>query len=200
MKKFLIIPELKVRLTFLDIRELKPQAEKILQILPEERRKKSMRYLKEEDKLRSIGASFLMMQAVGNKKLQYGEFGKPFALGKNFNVSHSGNYVVLAESKNPVGVDIEEISSEYPAEIADESLTKREKIWAEESPLKFFILWTRKESLVKCAGTGFFTEPKQIDVLPTNNPSENIFFMGKFYRLSSVLFDNHLVSVAVLSK
>ncbi|MBR6014005.1 MAG: 4'-phosphopantetheinyl transferase superfamily protein [Selenomonadaceae bacterium] len=195
MTKYFFVPELKVRLTLLDIRKLKPFAEEILQYLPEERYQKAMSYRREEDRLRSIGSSFLIMQTIGNQKLQYGEYGKPFVIGKNFNVSHSGNYVVLAESQNPVGVDIEEIVSEYQSEIAEVSLTQREKIWAGESPLRFFILWTRKESLLKCAGTGFFIEPNQIDVL-----SDSVFFMEKFYKFSSVIFDNYVISISNMIK
>lgn len=185
------ITELKVKLTFIDIDDLKPHAEKILQNLPEERRQKALRYLREEDRLRSIGSSFLIMRTVGNQKLQYGEYGKPFVPGKNFNVSHSGNYVVMAESQNPVGVDIEEIVGEYQSELAEICLTQREKIWVGKSLTRFFILWTRKESLLKCAGTGFFTEPNQIDVL-----TSPVLFMGKFYRFSDILFDNYVIAVA----
>ena len=182
IKKYLFISELKVKLTFLDIIDLKPHAEKILQNLPEERRQKAFRYRREEDRLRSIGSSFLIAQTIGNQKLQYGEYGKPFVPEKNFNVSHSGKYVVLAESQNPVGVDIEEIVGEYQSDVAEISLTRSEKIWVGKSLLRFFILWTRKESLLKCAGTGCFTEPNQIEVL-----TSPVFFMGKFYRFSNIM-------------
>lgn len=194
MTKYLFISELKVRLTLLDIRKLKPFAEKILLKLPEERRQKAMHYRKEDDRLRSIGSSFLIMQTIGNQKLQYGEYGKPLVPGKNFNVSHSGNYVVMAESQNPVGVDIEEISDEYQSEIAEISLTQREKIWAGESSLRFFLLWTKKESLLKCAGTGFLMEPNQIDVL-----NDSVFFMEKFYKFFSLIFDNYVISISSYS-
>lgn len=191
MKKCYFIPELNVRLTLLDIRDLKPVAEEILCNLPEERQKKAMRYRKEDDRLRSIGSSLLIMHTIDNQKLQYGEYGKPFVPGKNFNVSHSGNYVVLAEARNPVGVDIEEIVGEYQSELAEISLTKRERLWAGESSLRFFILWTRKESLLKCAGTGFFMEPNQIDVL-----TAPVLFMEKFYRFSSIVFGNYVISIS----
>ena len=191
MIKHRFIPELNARLTLLDIRKLKPYAEEILLSLPEERRQKAMRYRKEDDRLRSIGSSLLIMQTIGNRKLQYGEYGKPFVLGKHFNVSHSGNYVVLAQAPNSVGVDIEEIVGENLSELAQVSLTRREQLWVEKSSLRFFLLWTRKESLLKCMGTGFFLEPNQVEVL-----TESVFFMGKSYRLFSLILGNHVASIA----
>ena len=197
MTKQRFIPELNVRMTLLDIYELKPHVEKILRSLPEERRQRAMRYHKEDDRLRSIGSSLLIMQTIGNQKLQYNEYGKPFVLGKRFNVSHSGNYVALAEAPNPVGIDIEEIvsDSEYQYKLANVSLTQREKLWVRGSSLRFLILWTRKESLLKCVGTGFFTEPNKVDVL-ANDLTEPVLFKGKFYRLFTTIFDNHLISIA----
>ena len=123
----LFIDALNVHLKLLDIRKLKPYAEEILHTLPEERRQKALNYCKEEDKMRSIGSSFLIMQTVSWQKVYYGKYGKPLAHGKNFNVSHSGNYVVLAESKNSIGVDIEELRDDITSDLIDAGLTKREK-------------------------------------------------------------------------
>ena len=193
----LFIDALNVHLKLLDIRKLKPYAEEILHTLPEERRQKALNYRKEEDKMRSIGSSFLIMQTVSWQKVYYGKYGKPLAHGKNFNVSHSGNYVVLAESENPIGVDIEELRNDITSDLIDAVLTKREKSWSGNSFLRFYILWTRKESLLKCAGTGFGINPNRIDVLPKENPTESIQYMGNFYRFFSTVFDNNIISITV---
>lgn len=188
-----------VQLTLLDINKIKPYAAEILENLPAERRQKILRYLKEEDRLRGTGSSLLIMLASNGQKIQYGKYGKPFAAGKNFNVSHSGNFVVLAESENSVGIDIEEVKEIEP-ELIEASLTNQEKLWAGKSPLRFFILWTRKESLLKCIGTGFNVEPNQIDVLPKKDFMESVNYRGKFYFVRSLLFANYVISVALLDE
>ena len=32
------------------------------------------------------------------------------------------------------------------------ALTEREKLWVKDSLLRFYVVWTRKESLIKCEG------------------------------------------------
>ena len=144
-----------VRLKLLDIRKLKPRAEEILHTLPEERNQKALLYRKEEDRMRSISSTFLIMQTVNWQKVYYGKYGKPLTQGKNFNVSHSENYVMLAESENAIGVDIEELRDDITSDLIEAGFTKREKSCIGNSPLRFYILWTRKENLLKCIGTCF---------------------------------------------
>ncbi len=43
----------------------------------------------------------------------------------------------------------------------------------------------------ECRSSGFFTEPNQVEVL-----TESVFFMRKSYRLFSITFDNHTISIA----
>ena len=192
----LFIDELNVRLKLLDIRKLKPRAEEILNTLPEERRQKALCYRKEEDQIRSIGSTFLIMQTVSWQKVYFGKYGKPLAYGKNFNVSHSGNYVVLAESEKSIGVDIEELKDDITADLIEVGFTKREKGWIGNSHIRFYILWTRKESLLKCVGTGFGMNPNQIDALPGKHLVQ---YMGNFYQLFSTVFDKHIISIALNS-
>ena len=80
------------------------------------------------------------MQTVSWQKVYYGKYGKPLAHGKNFNVSHSGNYVVLAESENAIGVDIEELKDDITLNLIYAGFTKREKSWIKNSPLHFIFL------------------------------------------------------------
>ena len=89
------------------------------------------------------------MQTVSWQKVYYGKYGKPLAHGKNFNVSHSGNYVILAESENSIGVDIEELRDDITSDLIDAGLTKREKSWSGNSYILFYILWTRTAYLKK---------------------------------------------------
>ena len=185
-----------VKLTLLDIRRLKPKAQEILHGLPEELQKKALRYRREDDQLRSIGSSFLQLKAARGRELHYSPEGKPFVDGgEHFNISHSGDYVVLAESEKPVGVDIERAADiGIDDDLRNIALTESERLWAGDSLLRFYALWTRKESLIKCDGSGFISEPNQIDALQNNDFDAPVFYAGNFYRIYTFMFEDYVIS------
>ncbi|MBR0257314.1 MAG: 4'-phosphopantetheinyl transferase superfamily protein [Synergistaceae bacterium] len=191
---------IRVWLTLLDIRTIKPKAEEILCGLPEELRKKALRYRKEDDQLRSIGSSFLLLKAAKGHEIHYTSEGKPFTdSANNFNISHSGDYVVLAESDAPVGVDVERVSDfGIDDDLRNIALTEREKLWVKDSTLRFFVVWTRKESLIKCEGSGFISEPYQIETLSDENFDEPVNYRGKIYRIESFMLDCYVISVCTV--
>ncbi|MBR4196761.1 MAG: 4'-phosphopantetheinyl transferase superfamily protein [Synergistaceae bacterium] len=188
-----------IRLTLLDIRGLRPKAEELLRGLPEELRKKALRYRKEDDQLRSIGSSFLLLKAAKGQEIHYSLEGKPFVDGeKYFSISHSGDYVVLAEADSPIGVDVERVADiGINDDLKNVALTEREKLWVKDSLLRFYVVWTRKESLIKCEGHGFISEPCEIDALPENDFDDLVKYEGKFYRIESFMFDGHIISLAI---
>ena len=185
-----------VRLTLLDIRELRPKAEELLRGLPEELRKKALRYRKEDDQLRSIGSSFLLLKAAKGREILYSPEGKPFTDSENyFSISHNGDYVVLAEANSPIGVDIERVTDiGINEDLKNIALTEKEKFWVKDSLLRFFVIWTRKESLIKCEGSGFISEPCEIDSLPEDNFDEPVNYKGKIYCIESFMLDGHIIS------
>ncbi len=181
-----------VRLTLLDIRELKPQAEEILRSLPEKLQKKALHYRKEDDQLRSIGASLFLLRAAKGHEIHYSPEGKPFVVGENyFNISHSGDYVVLAEADRTIGVDIEKVTDiGLDDGLKHIALTEKEKSWVKDSLLRFYFVWTRKESLIKCEGSGFISEPNEIETL-----NEPVNYRGNIYCIESFMIDGHVISL-----
>lgn len=84
------------------------------------------------------------------------EFGKPYLKDceLHFNVSHSGEYLVIAISEKPVGIDIQE-----PKNIRDGMYRKVVQpeecvLIGEDRQEDFLRLWTLKESFVKAEGKG----------------------------------------------
>lgn len=74
-----------------------------------------------------------------------------------FNVSHSGQLVVIAMNHTPLGVDIEEIVPLDPSLL--EALHPVERKYLLSLPVQqqertFFRIWTRKESFLKATGDG----------------------------------------------
>lgn len=103
-------------------------------------------------------------------KFGYRADGKPFLTnypGIHFNVSHSRDVVVCLLSDREVGVDVEK-TGEYDDELARAVCNDREYRWVNGIPdpqikaKNFTLLWTRKESLVKCFGTGLTTDLKEL--------------------------------------
>ena len=186
-----------IRLTLLDIRELKPKAEEILRGLPEEFREKALRYRQKDDQLRSIGSSFLLLKAANGSEILYTAEGKPFTENNHFNISHSGNYVVLGEADSPVGVDVERVTDiGIDDGLKNIALTERERLWVKDSLLRFFVVWTRKESLIKCEGSGFISEPNQIETFNDEKFDNPVKYRGKNYRIESFMIDGHVISFA----
>lgn len=84
----------------------------------------------------------------------------PRAGALGFNVSHSGELVLIAVAQRPVGVDVEqsrrdmgvrEIAQRFFCAAEWEELSRLEAATQDEA---FFRCWTRKEAIVKAVGEG----------------------------------------------
>ena len=134
------------------------------------RLEKSRQLRMEDDRLRTLGGSILLHEVLGldEKRLVILPGGKPAApsLGRQFNLSHSGEYAVLAVSDFPVGVDIEGSSLQH-IKVANRVYTSEELSWMNEKPKKrFTLLWTMKEAVSKALGLGLRLPFREFDVLP----------------------------------
>ncbi len=165
----------------------------------EYRRKKVDLLLKNEDKKRSLIAELLLRRALLDnktsiKELKYklNEYGKPYL--KNienffFNISHSGEYVILAISNKEVGCDIEKINKN----IENTFLLEKEerfvlKIKNSEDKPNIYRYWTLKESYIKNIGesmlysyrsnvnTGQLDKYDDATLMARNQKDENIYF------------------------
>lgn len=95
-------------------------------------------------------------------EMYYGEKGKPYLRDYPFyfNLSHSGNYVVCALSRQEVGVDIQQYRRTDIDRLADRFFSAEEKDTLKachdrrEREQLFYQLWTRKEAYGKLTGQG----------------------------------------------
>lgn len=192
-----------VRITLLPVESLRTHMGVAARILPTERYEKMMRYRREEDRLRCLASSLLLQKAAQGRRIFYNEAGKPLVKGLSFNLSHSGNYAVLAEADSAVGVDIEEMVP--PGDWVREALTAQEYAWMlqgkdeSEQQERFYRLWTRKESLVKCEGHGFSVSPREISTMPVNGETL-IDYAGKIYGICSLNLGGYIVSASLQGK
>ena len=144
-------------------------------------------YVQEEDKVAHIVSAYFKRKYIGD--WQVAESGKPFAVGKHFNVSHTNGAVVFVESTNEIGIDIEKIRP------ADQDLRRYISSDIEYALItddkSFFEVWTAKESLVKATGEGI-ASPSKIPALPLD--------AAKTYKDTSffsqhVIIDDYVISV-----
>ena len=161
-----------------------------------DRRAKAERFLKAEDRERSIAAELLLRKALSDAgtdltefRYAYGEHEKPALIDApdfHFSISHSGNFVMVAAAYEEVGCDIERIGR-ADLRIAERFFSEPEKALLRGLPEEmknaaFFRLWTLKEAFLKATGQGFsmpldsfsicFEEDGRISVRETGIPEK----------------------------
>ncbi|MBP0989656.1 MAG: 4'-phosphopantetheinyl transferase superfamily protein [Oscillospiraceae bacterium] len=160
------------------------------------------RFVRKEDGLRCIGAGALIYGVLGieEEDIIFNGSGKPYYRGDMyFNVSHSGDYVVMAADKDEIGIDIEKEDASRIC-ITEKFFTKEEIDWISKYPkARFFRAWTMKESVMKAEGKGFEMRPGLFSVIPAIC-GEPLDIDGTLWYCDSFRIDGHRISVAARSK
>lgn len=104
---------------------------------------------------------------IGLQNLQLTDAGKPFIKGgPKFNISHSGDLVVLAiTQRGGIGIDIEKIERVDPMVFAQHfpEVTNLYGEYANDYGNHFFVeCWTRKEAVLKGYGQGLLAPLEQV--------------------------------------
>jgi 4'-phosphopantetheinyl transferase len=143
--------------------------------LPEREQKKVTAFRRWEDATASLIGKALLLQGLsvtGYQQLklddlQYSRHNRPFLTGGiDFNIAHSGGYVVCAIAGHcRIGFDIEQIqkqdlnSFKYTLNPAE-----AENVLASASPYElFYDTWTKKEAITKADGRGLGLNLSRID-------------------------------------
>ncbi|OEZ49759.1 4'-phosphopantetheinyl transferase family protein [Janthinobacterium lividum] len=134
------------------------------------------RYRRSQGALRQIMSSYLDVPPAA-VAFQHGAFGKPTLAGHalQFNLSHSGNTMLLAIARHSVGVDVEQCA-ETPVDLdpllellchADER-TAMAALAPNQRRQLFYPLWTRKEAYLKALGTGLSVDFRLVSFAPVD--------------------------------
>jgi 4'-phosphopantetheinyl transferase len=163
--------------------------------LPFDKQKKISGYRRWEDAHASLFSYLLLSEALKENEndfnidqVKHTTFGRPY-INENidFNITHSGNYVLCATSrKGKIGIDIEQIK---PLDISDfgNFMTQEEwnQIHGNPDPLNaFYTLWSCKEAVMKADGRGMNIPLKEILIEGNKAQLEN-----KTWYLNSFQFD-----------
>ncbi len=121
--------------------------------------------------------------------MEPGEHGKPFFKQENreFNLSHSGSLALCALDEKPAGVDIQTVRSFRPG-LPEHVFSDAELAWmgsGEDRWERFTLLWTLKESRVKCTGEGLTRRISGIHI-----PLPKLDDMGPAGSLDSTLYED----------
>lgn len=156
-------------------------------IISADEQKRANRFRFEKDRNRFIVGRGILRKIIGNYlqikpsqvQFSYHQFGKPF-LDSNlkFNLSHSGNFALLAITQNwEIGIDIEQTNPHFIDNgVISLCLTEIEKahFYAlfQNAQIEFFFdCWTKKEAYLKANGFGLSVSPNKIETsqLPQSN-------------------------------
>ncbi|GAB2536891.1 4'-phosphopantetheinyl transferase superfamily protein [Spirosoma aerophilum] len=141
---------------------------------------RSQRYFRLEDRQRYVyGRAILRILSgayIGQRpdqiRIETGLNKKPIVVndgGWGCNLSHSGNWIVLAIAQGDVGIDIEHLKPDFPFyDLFSTSFSQSEQQFIEAGTKpgnRFYQLWTRKEALIKASGKGIDEDFVQIPSL-----------------------------------
>jgi 4'-phosphopantetheinyl transferase len=123
----------------------------------------------------------------------------------HFNISHSGDWILIGISNSEIGVDTELINKAFAyKEILPYNFSAREVdyINQDRSLSRFFMLWTRKEALIKATGEGLNDNLKLITCLDgIHFTQSNIISSANDWLINTFkLNENYLASIATNSK
>lgn len=152
------------------ISDFKEQLPALQALLNEKELLRADNYLMEKDATRftvARGMLKLLLGAYLNRpaadiEFHYEENLKPIIRQSlkplHFNVSHSGDIIMIGISHAPVGVDVEYMDAGFSYEqVLDVTFSEKELGFIRSSNNRseaFFLLWTRKEALLKATGKG----------------------------------------------
>ncbi|MBA4348156.1 MAG: hypothetical protein C0413_04830 [Clostridiales bacterium] len=197
-----------VELIAANIHQIAPRAEQLVSLLDEERQARVRSFGDSRSALLTLAAGLLLYAVFGEQtrrsRFERGRRGKPHLVDHTpFNITHAGDYAVLALSAHPVGVDLERfrpidwrrISERFFHPIEREYLAK-----SSDPEQDFFRIWTLKESYLKAEGTGFSVSPASFAVIPDGEYSA-VFHGETDYRFKRLAaFPDYCLSVCSLEE
>lgn len=148
-------------------------------------------FVKEETQKEKLVSLYLKKKYIGDFYLSMDD--KPLSKDKFFNISHSKGVIALAISKDyPIGLDIE-VLRDYKDDLA-KYISNDEEYKHIKDNKSFFEIWTAKEALVKCLGSGLKDNVKNIPALPIAGSKE---YKDKIYHSKSAIIDDLVISIAL---
>lgn len=168
----------------------------VLSLIDFDKKNKILRLINKKDKIRTLIGEILIRNiireelSIRNEQVIFSknQYGKPYMKEYpqfNFNISHSGDFVVVAIDDKPIGIDIEEIKHIDYKEISERffSVNEFNYIVNENSDIglyNFYEIWTLKESYIKCCGKGLSIPLKSFSIYIGQDETIKIIINNKY--------------------
>ena len=200
-----------VRIRIADAGRIALHAEKIMDGIPQYYVQQYRRIKKKQEADQELAAGFLLkkyLNVSSDAQFVRLEHGKPVLKSGNsyFNLSHSGEYTVLAAADIDIGVDIEQIKDVHWPTVQKiftaEQREQLERTGDAGRPELFAKYWTECEAVLKLKGTGFAAETVTSDTGPGRTgsgdgrlPLKVYSFRYKEYMIACAAYGAFYVSV-----
>lgn len=176
----------------LKIEDVKKYYQQLCSCLTDKQLNRIKHYTNEKTILSTIGVLYLIQKYTNQNPLRYNKYGKPMKSGEFFNAAHSGDYIIFAKSKNLIGIDIEKIRP-YKEKLLEYLCNKQDREQV-KTIKNFYTMWTQKESVIKCLGTGLAKgNIKDVPAFPIGNKE----YQNIKYTTTSDEYNDHIISVCV---
>lgn len=188
----------------------------LFKILPVDRQNKISRLRRKEDAVRTLVGDVLIRTLI--KKylsvnidvitFNINKYGKPYMEmfpEFHFNLSHSGEWVVCAIDRFPIGIDVEKIKL-TDCKVAEHFFTEKENHYlnsrsGRERIEGFFNLWTLKESYLKATGKGLSVPLNSFSILISDETGtayiEQSYEEANYFLKLYELDDHHKCSLCI---
>ena len=180
--------------------------------LHKEEIEKLSRFHQQKDKQRFITSHGVLRFLLGKylklspEKIQFvsGPNKKPLLKSNqniHFNIAHSGDWILITISNFPIGIDVEKIDDDFSyQEILSLNFSNEEIEFIKNSNRPrndFYLLWTRKESLMKATAKGIDDKMNSISALDgLNEISDRIIGSENGWNINSFgVAENYIGSV-----
>jgi 4'-phosphopantetheinyl transferase len=176
----------------------------LTEVLSEREQEKASRMFIPKDKERYVVSKFCLRTLlslclnVPSHEIDFiaHEHKKPTVKGLEFNISHTGDYILIAISPKAVGIDIEYLNREFDFKsILDITFSKREIDFIGDKdidPTNFYAMWTRKEALLKASGEGISNNLHLIECLNEHLEREKEVFKMRTF----IIDESYVASIA----
>lgn len=164
--------------------------EQFLGELPQDFVNRVRRFRRWQDAQAALLGRLLLIHVIGKgdrsilSRLEYTPYGRPYIQGlPDFNISHSGNHVLLAcDPFSRIGIDIEETRPIHHEDFRFQ-MTDNEWLRIDTAPdplAAFYTYWTQKEAVIKAHGNGLSLPLKSFEVQDDRTQiGEEVFYVKR---------------------
>lgn len=176
--------------------------DKLFSVLSPAEQIKSNRFHKEADQIRYATTRHALRVILSKftrtppELIEFHQTGnkKPAINGLEFNVSHSGNLILIGVSASALGIDVEYVNPDFDFSTLINTCFNVEEQLHVKSPEDFYLLWTRKEALLKNTGEGLSDELHEVTCMDSFALRDGIRYEIKSFSTECYIFSLSSIS------